>query len=133
MLHNITRNQVNRFLRATPLSNIMEYYFLVLLDAHGRQLKSNLIAQGHMEMSSGIEVIKRLIQSGLIIEEENPADRRSKYIDITETGKNLIQSITPEIEMLNSALSTGLTDKERSSFIQNLELFVSRHGKQLDY
>jgi DNA-binding MarR family transcriptional regulator len=125
-LVNIAKNMVGDFLKKTPLSNIMEYQFLMVLRHHGRQSKSGIIDMNRMEMSSGIEIIRRLIKNGWALEEENPDDKRAKYIKITKGGEKLLDELEPAIASLYGFLGGGLEGEDRSRVEKALEELVSR-------
>jgi MarR family transcriptional regulator, lower aerobic nicotinate degradation pathway regulator len=125
-VNNLTRSRMNKLISGTPFSNIMDYHFLILLGGHGRQRKSDLIASNHMEMSSGIEVIRRLLKNGWILEEPNPEDRRSKYVSISSEGKRLIAKLQPQIDDFYRSFCAGLNTIEKAEVLRTLELLTTR-------
>lgn len=125
-LNNLTRSRFNRLVNELPLSSIMDYQFLVLLRSHGRQTKSELIAINHMEMSSGIEVIRRLIRNGWITEAPNPHDRRSKHVAITDAGRALVDQLQPQVDTFYRSLCTDLDAGEKTEVLGTLELLLRK-------
>ena len=126
LLNNLTRNRLNQLVHNTPFGNIMDYHFLVFLDSHGRQRKTDLIAINHMEMSSGIEVIRRLIKNDWIKEEPNPEDRRSKYVTIAPAGTRLITDLKPQIDEFYRSFCSRLDPEHKSEVLKTLELLVTK-------
>ena len=59
-------------------------YHLSLVDSYR---KMELIKMHHIEPPSGIEVLKRLLKKELIVEFDDPDDKRAKRIRITDTGR----------------------------------------------
>ena len=125
-LNNLTRSRLNKLVKSTPFANIMDYHFLLLLDGHGQQRKSDLIASNHMEMSSGIEVIRRLLKHGWIREEPNPQDRRSKYVSISPKGKQLIEKMQVQVDEFYRSFCAALDDRQKVDVLQSLELLLTR-------
>ena len=125
-LNNLTRSRLNKLVHNTPFANIMDYHFLKLLDGHGQQRKSDLIASNHMEMSSGIEIIKRLLKNGWISEEPNPDDRRSKYVSISPEGKRLVDELQPQVDEFYRSFCSGLDERQKADVVRILELLITR-------
>jgi len=123
-LNNLTRSRLNKLVQDTPFANIMDYHFLMMLDGHGQQRKTDLIANNHMEMSSGIEIIRRLLKNGWIGEEPNPEDRRSKYVSISPTGKRLIGELQPQIDEFYRSFCSGLDGPQKADVVRSLELLT---------
>ena len=128
MVNNLTRNRLNKLVNNTPLSTIMDYLFLVQLDGHGRMGKAELIGFNHMEMSSGIEVIRRLLKNGWVIEEPNTEDRRSKYVAITQAGKTVLESLSEQVNAFYRSFCSGLHDMDKNEIIYFLERLIMGIG-----
>ena len=126
-LNNLTRSRLNTLVNDTPFSNIMDYHYLVVLDSHGRQRKSDLIAINHMEMSSGIEVIRRLLKNGWVEEKPNPEDRRSKYVMISPDGSRLINELQARVDEFYRSFCAGLDERQKPDVLRSLELLVARN------
>lgn len=63
-------------------------------------------------------VIKNLERDGLVKKINDPEDKRSVFISITEKGKNIIESIFPDhIENINNIFSV-LSEEEKNMLIQ---------------
>ena len=130
MVNNLTRNRLNKLINNTPLSTIMDYLFLVQLDGHGRMGKAELIAFNHLEMSSGIEVIRRLLKNGWVTEEPNSEDRRSKYVAISQAGKTLLDSLSEQVNAFYRSFCSGLHDMNKTEIIYFLERLIMRIEEQ---
>ncbi len=125
-LNNLTRSRLNKLIHDTPFANIMDYHFLKLLDGHGRQRKTDLIANNHMEMTSGIEIIRRLLKNGWIGEETNPEDRRSKYVSISPEGKLLINQLQVQFDDFYRSFCSGIDEGQKADVVRSLELLITR-------
>ncbi len=125
-LMTLARNMFNKLINNIPFSTIMDYQFLFILDKHGKQTKSELISLNCMEMSSGIEVIKRLLKSEWISELENPEDRRSKYVIISNSGKNILDEYQTKVDQVYGSFSTGLTPSQKDAALSSLNVIIKQ-------
>lgn len=114
-ISNLFRNRMNRFVSDTPFSTFMDYQFLYVLHEHGKMTKAELIHLNYMEMSSGIEVIRRLLKSGWVCEYLNPEDRRSKRIDLTDSGRALVSSYEKSAGEFYGSFSRALSPRLKQS------------------
>ena len=74
--------------------------------------KKQLIDSHITEYTTGIEIIKRLIQLGLVKEKENPDDKRATSIVTTAKGKAVLEKCYPYMEQIGSVIFGPLTDDE---------------------
>ena len=123
-LGNLTRNRVNKLIKNSPFSTIMDYQFLLVLSQHGKMKKSQLITVNYMEMSSGIEVIKRLLKQNWINEEENPEDKRSRLVTISSSGENIVKEYQEKVNHLYNSFSSLLSTGEKNNVLHSLELLT---------
>lgn len=86
--------------------------------------KSELINANAMEFSSGIEVIKRLLKSGLAEEYEDPDDGRSKRVKITQKGREKFARSTEKLRGVSELFPGTLTDDLK---VKLLSLLVQLH------
>ena len=128
-LGNLTRNRVNKLINESPFSTIMDYQFLLVLDQHGSMKKSELISINYMEMSSGIEVIKRLLKHNWVFEEININDKRSKLVTISADGKDILKEYQDKVYNLYSSFSSGLGSKQKGNALYYLELLTNNNSK----
>lgn len=119
-ISNIMKKRMNRFVSESDFSTFMDFQFLYILNEHGKMTKSILISFNDMEMSSGIEVIKRLIKNQWIIEETNPNDKRSKLIEITELGTHIVSKYEKEAFSFYSSFSTKLSRTRKKNVLDSL-------------
>ena len=128
-LGNLTRNRVNKLINESPFSTIMDYQFLLVLDQHGSMKKSELISINYMEMSSGIEVIKRLLKHNWVFEEVNENDKRSKLVAISAEGKDILNEYKGAVNNLYSSFSSSLEFKQKENALYYLELLTNNNSK----
>ena len=97
-----------KFLNDLPINTRLEFLFLFSVDTLGQVRKTDVIHLQLVEFTTGMDIIKRLINQGLIEEFANPSDKRTRLLDITHEGKTLlkraVQKITEETDMLLSCI-----------------------------
>lgn len=88
-------NRINRygkylskqFLEETAISSLDEFSFLTVIKALGKPSKSEVYEATITELTTGQQMMRRLINMGLIGEETDTEDKRMKRVFLTEEGK----------------------------------------------
>jgi DNA-binding MarR family transcriptional regulator len=125
LFYRTARQYARKALEGTPLRSEDEYAYLDLLK-NGPLPKTALIHLNRHEKPTGMDIIRRLVASGLARQSDNPDDGRSQLIHITESGSALVQQLAPRMQFV-AELSTGNAtegDMTRSiAFLDELEQF----------
>ena len=79
-----------KFLEGLPVNSRLEYQFLQTVNLLQKAKKTDLINLLLVEYTTGMDIIKRLINNGLLIETQNENDKRVKLLELTEEGKKLL-------------------------------------------
>ena len=119
-LSNRLRVQMNKFVSDSPFSTFMDYQFLYVVSEHKEMTKSELISANSMEMSSGIEVINRLLRHQWISERTNPEDKRSKLVTATLAGRQLVSQYSESARSIYTSFADSLPDSDRNVFLKLL-------------
>lgn len=122
-------NYGRKNLATTPLGTIEEFTYLIPLLDNSIYTKSDLIQQNGHPLTTGTDIIKRLISKKYITEKTNPNDKRSINISITNKGR---QAIFKSSEILNQLSVTGagiLSNKELISLLGMLQKLDHFHEK----
>ncbi len=111
-------------------STDMDFAFTAILQQYGPLSKMELIRKMVYEKSSGMEIIKRLIKNQLVRQTDNPSDKRSKLLELTDKGKNAIfeayESASPAAKTVSLPLSP--VDKQLLfSLLSRLDDFHLKH------
>ena len=77
------------------------------------------------------QMLDRLVQQGLILRSEDPADRRAKHIVLTEKGKLTLQESFNARQGWLDDLSATLSASEKEQVIAALNILITR-TKQLE-
>lgn len=127
-LYRYSKGYIKKALEHTSFRTVDEFGFLVSLIRHESLLKSELIQEHLMEISSGSEVIKRLIKMGLIKEWPDPHDGRAKRVSLTMEGRNTIISVFSEMHKVAKIVNGNLSLEEQKRLIISLNKLNNFHS-----
>lgn len=119
---NLTHCKLKLFMAAMlKVNNIdltPEQFLLIdLLWNQGNLSQQQLADRMHKDKNSITKLIDAIEQKGLVVREQNPSDRRSNTIVLTEKGHNLkLEAKKVGISLLDKMLE-GLSKEEIQSFI----------------
>lgn len=88
-------NRINRygkylsksFLEETLISSLDEFSFLTVIKALGKPSKSEVYEATITELTTGQQMMRRLVNMGLVKEQVDSEDKRMKRVFLTEKGK----------------------------------------------
>ena len=86
-LYRFTKHYTKKAFSNASIKTIDEFGFLATLLKDESLLKNELINKHLLEISSGSEILKRLIKKGLISEIPDDIDRRAKRVSLTNQGR----------------------------------------------
>ena len=121
---------IKKALEGTPLQTGEDFTALAILLTHDHLSKSELIGYNLQEKTSGTEVIRRLISSGLVRQWDDVKDKRSKQIAITDEGKALLYRVFVDMNHVSKIITGELTIAEKFTLqylLQKLENFHMEH------
>lgn len=119
-MSNRLRVQMNKFVSESPFSTFMDYQFLYVVSEHQEMTKSELISANSMEMSSGIEVVNRLLRHQWVSQRTNPEDKRSKLVTVTRVGRQLISQYSESAKLIYTSFADSLPDSDKNEFLNLL-------------
>jgi len=73
-----------------PVQTIEEFGCLAGIKELGNPTKSELVAMMLTEMTTGVEMIRRLVNAGLVTETPDPNDKRAKRLALTTEGEKIL-------------------------------------------
>jgi DNA-binding MarR family transcriptional regulator len=109
------------------LQGMEEYGFLRELEQEGIQSKSALIQACYSSTPSGMEVIKRLIKKGLVVEKPSHEDRRVKLLEVSPKGKVELENAQKDIRSLGHLVTGDLSTRQKEIFSDLLAQLVRFH------
>ncbi len=121
----------NTYIKTTlerlPFSTDMEFTFTAILDGVGEVGKTDLIRMMAFDRSSGMGVIRRLLEKGIIEEFPNPEDKRGKLLRLTEKGKQAVQLGYQKVPQAANLVSKNLSSKEKIQLLRLLKKLDDFH------
>ncbi len=127
-LYRYAKHYSKKALEGSPLSTLDEFGFLVTLLERKSLTKSELINLHLIEMTSGIEIIKRLTKQGLLDSFPDPDDRRSRRVKLTDEGMQVLMSLMPRLQQVAQIVSADLTSEERGVLLPLLNRLNEFHA-----
>lgn len=122
------RVYTKKILSKTRLSGLDDYSFMATLMFHERMTKSELIHYNLLDsVTSGTDIIKRLINNGYIQEEENPNDKRSKSVSITPKGRAMMIEVFKEMHLASEIVTGKLSEIEKNTLVELLSKLDAFH------
>lgn len=103
-------------------------YLLALLEL-GTPKKSELIYAMLSEFPSGIDIINRLIGTGLIEEFPDEHDRRSKRLRITQRGLAKLHACSPALNQVVQVAFGTLSELEKVLLVRVLDRLDAYHNE----
>ena len=111
---------IKKFFYDLPINNRLEYLFLYTVKAKKRAKKTELINIHLIDYTTGMDTIKRLVNSRLLDETTDETDKRARLLIITNEGNMVLEKaakrIGDEIHMFLACTSTNKWKKTLSVF-----------------
>jgi len=126
-MYRYARFYTKKALKDNPLNSLDEFTFMITLLNIPAITKTELINKMVYDKTTGIELINRLIKQGLITEAENPADKRSKLIHVTEMGRAVLFSSFEELNKVSQIIPGKLDAEELMTLIHLLDKLDHHH------
>ena len=125
LMYHYAKGYIKKALRESYLQTPDEFSFLITLMTYDSLSKSELITKQVMEKTSGSEIIRRLINRGMVVESADENDKRSIRVSITKSGREEVISILPLMSKVTKIVVGNLSTEE----INTLSYLL----KKLDY
>lgn len=127
MLSNHTKHYVKTAIKGSPLVGWNDFVMMVVLFYKGSMRKTAVIQRSLLELSPGIEVIKRLLRANLIEEFNDPDDGRAKRVKLTTSGVQLVKTMQSKMDTVSKIITGNLTLQEKKQMLPILSKLVHFH------
>jgi DNA-binding MarR family transcriptional regulator len=97
-----------------------EYNFLYQVGRMSRPNKNELSRENMVELSTGRDIIRRLISRKLILEKEDPEDKRASLLLLTPKGRKILEKSYVQIAESFTDFLGDLSSLEQKQLIQLL-------------
>lgn len=105
-----------------------EFTYLYRLKDEPFLSKIQLIEKNGHEKQTGTQIIKRLLEAGLVEEKNDESDKRSKRLNLTELGEKKFHESVKKVNQASLILSGSLTDDEKKEFLALLKKLNEFHA-----
>lgn len=121
------KTYAKKVLGESELTSPDGFSFLYHLNHTDSFRKMELIKLHHLEPPSGVEVLKRLLNKGLIEEFDDSEDKRARRIKITEKGKKELQLVLPKMSEVFRMMTAELSLNEKLHMLAFLKQINDFH------
>ncbi len=118
------------FARSTGLS-MPQFSLLMQLHHKGACGMSEVSERFEITPAAASQLVDKLVQGGFIVREEDPSDRRAKFLNLTNKGRELVQQGIEERYRWVDQLAEKLTDDERIQISNALDI-MTRAAEDLE-
>lgn len=122
------KHYVRKAIKDSPLAGWNDMVAIIGLFYAGSQRKTELIQAGLMELSPGMEVIRRLLRLELITAFPDPDDGRAKRVKLTRTGEDMFHQIERELQKVGQIIAGNLSLSELQQFASQLQKLNHFHS-----
>lgn len=106
-------------------------FFLNALYIRGESRKTDVINYNFAEQSTGIDILNRLKNLGLITERDDPDDKRAKLVKVTPKGEEKVWGFWERSHKNGMVLFDELQEDDKKLIIQLLMPIEEKHTRQL--
>jgi len=99
-LHRLLRQYMKPVIHEHGIATADDFGFLATIHVRGQIGKAQLCEHAAVEITTGMDVIRRLRTAGLVKESVNPADRREKLLSLTAAGSKKLHALFKDLDGL---------------------------------
>ena len=110
-----------KVLSDSDLVSMDGHIFLSMICSTDSMRKMELIKANFSEVPSGIEVIKRLLRKGFIEEFDDPDDKRSKRVKVTDKGRTEYEATLPPLSKVIKVMAGNMSWEKKVLFVSLLD------------
>ena len=105
-----------------------DFYILNYISYNGESRKTDIVNHFLMGISTGIDVLNRLIINELIEERGDPDDKRARLVKITEKGRAVLQPCYAQAQKVSDIVLSEVSDDDIQLVIQLLRGVEAKHS-----
>ncbi|EXF91618.1 MarR family transcriptional regulator [Pseudomonas fluorescens HK44] len=97
---------------------------LLMIGRLGEGVRQVTVAQAAgMESPSLVRLLDQLCQAGYVCRGEDPLDRRAKCLNLTDTGRELVQAVEAELVRLRRVVLEGIDPADLEAALRVIRAF----------
>lgn len=120
LLGRYSKQMIRKGLGEFPELANEEFTYLYRLKDEPNLTKIQLIERNGHEKQTGSQIIKRLLEAGLIEERNDEEDKRSKRLTLTRKGKERFHQSVEKVNLTSIILSGKLEQQEKEVLLKTL-------------
>lgn len=114
-------------MQSVGLHSFDEFAVLTTLLTNKEMTKNQLIHQNLIELTTGMDMLKRMLKHKLIKERVNPEDKRARLVSLSEEGRKAVFEILESFQTMEDILG-DMNKKEREEIIGYLDRLDAYHS-----
>jgi len=111
---------VKKAMENKPLSSLDEFTFLATIHRSGNPTKSEMCQENLTEITTGTEIMRRLIKAGFVEEFTDLNDRRVKRLRITDEGRKTLFESFEHMRRISRMVVGTLTPQQKQELMAML-------------
>ncbi|WP_221586108.1 MarR family transcriptional regulator [Microbacterium sp. G2-8] len=104
----------------------VQFAALTVLEAAPGASQAELGTQLDLDRSTIADLVARMVRNDLIAREADPGDRRRKMLTLTGRGSEVLRTLRPRVESIETIVTGGLGEADRAELRRLLTAIVSR-------
>ncbi len=108
---------------------LRQYRMLVLMAGRGETNLVTLAESLAVNPSTALRMVDRLVDVGFVARRVNPASRREVLLQLTQSGKALVDKVTARRRVEIGALIGKMSARDRAGLIHALRAFAAAGGE----
>lgn len=120
---------IRKALKDMVINTRLEFLFLQSVDLLEKVKKTDLINIYHLEYTTGMDTIRRLINNGLLYEINDESDKRIKLLMMSDLGKTILEQARVRINDESTMFFTAISDNKWRKALPVLEEIDDFHDE----
>lgn len=126
-LNRYAKNYAKSAIFGSGFSTQEDFSYLINLKAFGAMTKMELIKKNVHEKPVGMQIINRLIAKGWVLQSDSYIDKRSKVLEISDSGSLALEEQMAKIRKASTIVTGDLTRAEKMELIRLLNKLNDFH------
>ncbi|MGD9555853.1 MAG: MarR family winged helix-turn-helix transcriptional regulator [Mangrovibacterium sp.] len=116
-------------LKENPMPSIESLMICSALNNLGESRKSDVINYAMLEISTGTDIINRLIKKGFILQRTDISDKRSRLLTLSDQGRTALFQSYQKAAIAREILLAGLTEDDKKLVAHILSPLQEKHSR----
>lgn len=122
---------INEAIKDIAIKKPEDFYFMAYIFYFKNPKKTEVIYANIVELTTGLSILDQLKSSGYIAEKEDPEDKRSKRVSMTEKGEKVFWECVSAYEKVADLMFGELPEEDMRLCAQLLKPVENRHTTEV--